>query len=151
MGKLTQREVLKQRLLGQLLLRTVSIPSAGLDPSATTRQSAAFPPRSLIIDFLPGAETEPAEQSLDVQASASICQRRGTPFSDLTPPFINLSMKKPQEGLGHISSPSVSWLWALTTCLRLFWNALAIAPPSPDGTWAGTWFPPPEPRREKMS
>ena len=76
---------------------------------------AAFPPRSLMIDFLPRRETERAEQSLDVQSSVSICWRRGTPFSDLTPSFINLSMKKPQEGLGHISSPSGSWLGALTT------------------------------------
>lgn len=53
-------------------------------------QSAAFPPRSLMIDFLPRGETEPAERSLDVQASASICQRRGTPFSDLTPPPLSV-------------------------------------------------------------
>ena len=115
MGNLSQRAVLKQRLLGQLLLRTVSIPSAGLGSSVTIRQSAAFPPRSLMIDFLPRREAGRAEQSLDVQSNVSICPRRGTPFSDLTPPFINLSVKKPQEGLGHISSPSGSWLGALTT------------------------------------
>ena len=39
MGKLSQSEVLKQRLLGQLLLRTVSILPAGPGFSTTIRQS----------------------------------------------------------------------------------------------------------------
>lgn len=75
---------------------------------------AAFPPRSLMTDFPPQRETERAEQPLDVQSSVSVCRRRGRPVSGLTPLFISLPVREPQEGLGHASSPSGSWLGALT-------------------------------------